>query len=56
MYASAMSRIVIVQRLNHSDDSIEHKQPSMLIEVILIEGSIHASSSLEMEHFERNTI
>ena len=56
MYASALSIIVKVSGQNHSDDSIERIQPSMLIEVILSGGSIHASSSLEMEHFERNTI
>ena len=37
--------IVIASGPNHSDDSIEHKQPSMLIEVILSGGSIHVSSS-----------
>ena len=52
MYASAMSIIVIESGPNHQDDSIEHMQPSMLIEVILSGGSIHASSSPEMEHFK----
>ena len=56
MYASAMSIIVIASGPNHPDDSIEYMQTSMLIEVILSGGSIHASSSPEMEHFERNTI
>ena len=56
MYASAMSIIVIAFGPNHSDDSVERIQPSMLIEVILSGGSIHASSSPELEHFERNTI
>ena len=49
MYASAMSIIVIASGPNDSDDSIERMQPSMLIEVILSGGSIHASSSPEME-------
>ena len=52
MYASAMSIIVIASGPNDSDNSIERMQPSMLIEVVLI----HASSSPEMEYFERNTI
>ena len=56
MYVSAMSIIVIALGPNHSVDSIERIQPSMLIEVILSGGSIHASSSPEMENFERNTI
>ena len=56
MYASAMSIIVIASGQNDSDDSIERMQPSMLIEVILSGSSIHASSSPEMEYFERNTI
>ena len=56
MYASAMSIIVIASGPNGSDDSIERMQPSMLIEVILNGGSIHAISSSEMEYFERNTI
>ena len=51
-----MSIIVIASGPNDSDDSIERMQPSMLIEVILSGGSIHASSSPEMEYFERNTI
>ena len=51
-----MSIIVIASGSNHSDDSIERMQPSMLIEVILSGGSIPASSSPEMEYFERNTI
>ena len=56
MYASAMSIIVIASGPNNSGDSIERMQPSMLIEVILDGGSINASSSPEMEYFERNTI
>ena len=51
MYASAMSIILIASGPNDSDNSIERMQPSMLIEVVLI----HASSSPEMEYFERNT-
>ena len=51
-----MSVIVIASGPNHSDDSIECMQPSMLIEVILSGGWIHASSSPEMEYFQRNTI
>ena len=46
----------IASGTNNSDDSIERMQPSMLIEVILNGVSIHASSSPEMEYFERNTI
>ena len=56
MNASAMSIIVIASGPNHSDDSIERIQPSMLIEVLLSGGLIHSSSSPEIEHFERNTI
>ena len=52
----AMIIIVIASGPNDSDDSIERMQHSMLNEVILSEGSIHASSSPEMEYFERNTI
>ena len=54
MYATAMSIIVITSGPNDSNDSVEHMQPSMLIEVILSGGSIHASSSPEMEYYERN--
>ena len=56
MYALARSTIVIASGPNDSDDSIERMQPSMLIEVILSGGSIHACSSPVMEYFERNTI
>ena len=56
MYASAMSIIVIASGPNDSDNSNERMQPSMLSEVVLSGGSIHASSSPEMEYFERNTI
>ena len=56
MYVSAMSIIVIASGPNDSDNSIERIQPSMLIEVVLRGDSIHASSSPEMEYFERNTI
>ena len=49
MYVSAISIIVIASRPNHSDNSIERIQPSMLIEVNLSGGSIHASSSPEKE-------
>ena len=51
LYASAMSIIVIASGPNDSDNSIERMQPSMLIEVVLSVGSIHASSSPEMEYF-----
>ena len=56
MYASAMSIIVKASGPNDSDNSSERMQPSMLIEVVLSGGSIHASPSPEMEYFERNTI
>ena len=56
MYALAMSIIVIASGPNDSDDSIKRMQPSMLIKVILSAGSTNASSSPEMEYFERNTI
>ena len=56
MYASAMSIIVIASGPNDSDNSNERMQPSMLSEVVLSGGSIYASSSPEMEYFERNTI
>ena len=51
-----MSINVITSGPNHSVDSIEHIQPSMLVEIILSGGSIHASLSPEMEHYERHTI
>ena len=47
-----MSIIVKASGPNDSDNSIERMQPSMLIEVVLSGGSIHASSSPEMEYFE----
>ena len=43
MYASAMSIIVIASGPNDSDNSNERMQPSMLIEVVLSGGSIHAA-------------
>ena len=50
MYVSAMSIIVKASGQNDSDDSIVCMQLSMLIEVILSGGSIHASSSPKMEY------